>query len=67
MKKRSWIIATGGALLAVLAAIYQLKFSNAPLGQKPLVEMNEAALAGVKAEFNRTAASARFILLLSPT
>ena len=64
---RSRILAFGGLLLVVMAAIYLLKAPHAPAGQKPLVEMNEAALAGVKADFNRMASSARVILLLSPT
>ena len=64
--KRSSIIASPAVLLAV-TGIYLLKPSHAPAGQKPLVEMNETALAGVKAEFNRTSDSARLILLLSPT
>ena len=64
--KRYWIIASGALLLAA-AGFYVLKPSHAPAGQKPLVEMNETALVGVKAEFNRTSDSARMILLLSPT
>ena len=54
-------------MLLAVAGFYLLKPSHAPAGQKPLVEMNETALAGVKAEFNRTSDSARMILLLSPT
>jgi hypothetical protein len=65
--KRLSIIALGSVRLAVLAGIYLLKASHAPVGQRPLTEMNEAALSGLQAEFNRTAASARVILLLSPT
>jgi hypothetical protein len=54
-------------LLAALAGIYLLKASHASARHKPLVEMNEAAVAGVKADFNRTAGQARVVLLLSPT
>jgi len=63
--KRSSIIALGGVLLAVLAGLYLLKASHAPAGQQPLTEMTGASLTGLQAEFNRTAAKARVILLLA--
>jgi hypothetical protein len=67
--KRSKIVATGSMLLAATVGIYLYLFkpAPAPAGQKPLVEMNEAALNGVKADFNQMAGSTRVILLLSPT
>jgi hypothetical protein len=65
--RRSWIIALGGVLLAGSAGIYLSKESYAPASQRPLTEINETALGNLKAEFNRAAASARVILLLSPT
>jgi len=65
--KVKWIIALGVSVLAVLAALYLLQPSRTPSGQPALTVMNEGAVAGLQAEFNRTAAKARVILLLSPT
>ncbi len=65
--KLKWVVALGIGLLAVLAGLYLLQPSRTPAGQSALVVMNDRALAGLQTEFNRTAAKARVILLLSPT
>jgi hypothetical protein len=62
--RRAWLIALTGLLLAVLFGIYVFKASP---GKGALKEMNQAALAGVQADFNRDATKVRVILLLSPT
>ena len=54
-------------LIAAAAAWYRLAPGHAPPGQVPLVTLDAAALATLKADFNRSADETRVILLLSPT
>jgi hypothetical protein len=65
MKRTSAIVLA--AAVVVLGGIYFTRTSHAPAGQPPLVEMNSAMLSALQAEFNRTSAELRVILLLSPT
>lgn len=65
--KRTWAIILAAVLVVVLAGVYFSRTGHAPLGQPELVEMNSSTLATLQAEFNRTPASLRVILLLSPT
>lgn len=65
--KLKWVVALAIGLLAVLAGRYVFQPSRTPAGQSALAVMNDGALAGLQAAFNRTAAKARVILLLSPT
>lgn len=64
--KRAWLIVLAAAI-AVLGGIYVTRTGHAPASQPPLVEMNRTALSALQAEFNRTSAELRVILLLSPT
>ena len=64
--KRTWAIVLAAAVV-VLGGIYFTRTSHAPAGQPPLAEMNSAMLSALQAEFNRTSAELRVILLLSPT
>ena len=64
--KRTWAIVLAAAVV-VFGGIYFTRTSHTPAGQPPLVEMNSAMLSALQAEFNRTSAELRVILLLSPT
>jgi len=66
MMKRTWCIVLA-VVAVILGAIYFTRTGHAPADQPPLVEMNSTALSGLQSEFNRTPASLRVILLLSPT
>lgn len=59
--------ALAAGVVLLLAGVYFLQGSHTPSNQPPLMEMNRQALAGLQSEFNRTSASLRIILLLSPT
>jgi hypothetical protein len=65
--KRNWVISLAAVVVLLLASLYFLQGSHTPPGQPILVELNAQALSGLQAEFNRTSASLRVILLLSPT
>jgi hypothetical protein len=65
--KRAWIIGLAAPLVVLFAGIYFSKNAHTPTVQPALVEINGPALAGLHADFNRTPASLRVILLLSPT
>ena len=65
--KRTWSIVLTVIVVAVLGSIYVTRTGHAPAGQPPLVDMNGSALSALQSEFNRTSASLRVILLLSPT
>jgi hypothetical protein len=65
--KRVWVIACAAVLLILAAGIYLLKGSHTPIGQPPLIRLDARTLADLQTEFNRNAAEARMILLLSPT
>jgi hypothetical protein len=64
--KRTWALVLAAAVV-ILGGIYFTRTTNAPAGQPSLVEMNSATLSALQAEFNRTSANLRVILLLSPT
>jgi hypothetical protein len=65
--KRTWSIVLAAVAAVFLGAIYFTRTGHAPAGQSSLAEMNDSVLAAMKADFNRTSASLRVILLLSPT
>ena len=65
--KRTWSIVLAAVVVVVLGGIYFTRTGHAPAGQPSLVEMNSATLSALQAEFNRTSAELRVILLLSPT
>jgi hypothetical protein len=65
--KRAWVIGVAAALIVALAGFYLTRTGHVPAGQPPLVNMNNQALSGLRADFNRDAANFRIILLLSPT
>jgi hypothetical protein len=54
-------------LAAVLVGVYLSRAGHAPVGQPAVTVMDNQALSGLQAEFNRTASGIRVILLLSPT
>jgi hypothetical protein len=60
-------IGLAAAPLALLAAAYFSWPSHAPAEQPQLIELDSKALSGLLTEFNRTAATLRVIVLLSPT
>jgi hypothetical protein len=64
--KRAWLI-IAVVVVVVLGGVYFTKKGHVPASQPPLVEMNDAALSALQAEFNRTSDKLRVILLLSPT
>ena len=65
--KRTWLIALAAVLAVALGGIFFSGKGHAPLEQPPMVEMDNGALSGLRAEFNRTSDGFRVILLLSPT
>jgi hypothetical protein len=65
--KRAWSIVLAAAAVVVLGGIYVTRTGHAPVGQPALVEVNSSSLAALQAEFNRTSANRRVIVLLSPT
>ncbi len=65
--KRAWPIVLAAVVVVVLGTMYFNGTGHAPAGQPSLVEMNAATLSALRAEFNRTSADLRVILLLSPT
>jgi hypothetical protein len=65
--KRSLAIVLASAGVVVLGGIYFTRTGHAPAGQTSLVEIDSPALSALQAEFNRTSANLRVILLLSPT
>jgi hypothetical protein len=65
--KRTWSIVLAAVVVAVLGGIYLTRTGHAPAGQPTLVEINGSTLSALQAEFNRTSADLRVILLLSPT
>jgi hypothetical protein len=56
-------------LVAIAGAFVWLRLAthNTPAGQPPLVHLDSASLATLKADFNRAAAGTRMIVLLAPT
>ena len=65
--KRTWSIVLAVIVVAVLGSTYVTRPGHAPASQPPLVKLNGSALSALQAEFNRTSANLRVILLLSPT
>ena len=65
--KHTWLVSLAAVLFVLLAGVYLLQGTHTPSGQPALTEMNSQALSELRAEFNRTSASLRIILLLSPT
>ena len=65
--KRTWSIILAAVAMVVLVAIYSTRTGHAPTGQPSLIQMDSSALSALQAEFNRSSASLRIILLLSPT
>jgi len=65
--KRTSLIAVAALAVIVPGGIYFMRTGHVPAGQQSLAEMNGSALSTLKAEFNRTSANLRVILLLSPT
>jgi hypothetical protein len=67
MKRTSVIVLAATVVVVLFGGIYFARTGHTPADQPPLVEMNGAMLSAVQAEFNRTSAGLRVILLLSPT
>lgn len=67
MKKALIILAAIVALVAGLAAWYARQPRRTPPGQPPLKSLDPANLADFERAFNKSSASARLVLLLSPT
>jgi hypothetical protein len=66
MKRLS--LALGLAALAIFAGLFYLYGGHqTPSGQVPLADLNAANLGELKNEFNRSHASVRMLVLLSPT
>jgi hypothetical protein len=65
--KLIWKIGLTVVLLALLAGVYFSRPGHAPAAQPALTELDTKTLSGLQTEFNRTNASLRAILLLSPT
>jgi hypothetical protein len=65
--KGTWPIVFAAMVVVVLGGIYVTRTGHAPASQPPLVEINGSTLSALQAEFNRTPANVRVILLLSPT
>jgi hypothetical protein len=65
--KRGRSIVLAAVAVVVLGGIYFTRTGDAPADQPSLVEVNNATLAAMRDEFNRTADKLRVILLLSPT
>jgi CBS-domain-containing membrane protein len=65
--KRTWLTVLAALLVLSIVCVYFLQGSHTPSGQPALVVMNSPALSSLQAEFNRTPASLRIVLLLSPT
>jgi hypothetical protein len=65
--KRNWPTVLAAIVVVVLGGIYVTRTGHAPASQPPLVEINGSTLSALQAEFNRTPANVRVILLLSPT
>ena len=57
------VLAASGATFAWV----RLASHDTPAGQPPLAHLSSATLASLKDDFNRAAADARIIVLLSPT
>jgi sulfite exporter TauE/SafE len=55
------------AVCLLLAGLYVTQGSRVPAGQAALVDVNRETLDALRAEFNRTSAALRVIVLLSPT
>ena len=55
-------------VLLVVAVVYRyFGTSQAPAGQPPLATLDAASLESLRADFNRSVAETRIIVLLSPT
>jgi len=65
--KRTWSTVLVAVAAVVLGGIYFTRTGHAPANQPPLTEMNGSVLSEMQADFNRTSANLRIILLLSPT
>ena len=66
MKRRN--LALGLSALAIFVGLFYLYGGHqTPRGQAPLADLNAANLTELKNEFNRSQASVRILVLLSPT
>jgi len=65
--KLIWKIGLIVALLVLLAGAYFSWPGHAPAAQPALTDVDTKTLSALQTEFNRTNASLRVILLLSPT
>lgn len=65
--KRTGLIGLAAVVMLLLAGVDFLQGSHTPSNQPALAEINRQSLAALQEEFNRTSASVRVILLLSPT
>ena len=66
MKRRN--LALGLSALAIFVVLFYLYGGHqTPRGQAPLADLNAANLTELKNEFNRSQASVRILVLLSPT
>ena len=65
IRKRALWLVLAIAILAI--GIYLWGSSSTPLGQPPLVSLNEANVSHFQESFNAAVANTRIVLLLSPT
>jgi hypothetical protein len=67
MKRALVVVLATATVIVVLGRMYFTSTGHTPADQPALVEMNGAALATLRTDFNRASTSLRVILLLSPT
>jgi hypothetical protein len=65
--RRRWIAAAIAAIALVAVAYRYFGTHNVPAGQPPLVTLDPASFATLRADFNRFAGETRMVILLSPT
>ena len=65
--RRRWIVLVAVALLVIAAGYRYFLTSQVPAGQPPLATLDGASMESLRADFNRSAAETRIIVLLSPT
>jgi hypothetical protein len=63
-KRAFWLVF---AVMILVVAFYLWGSSSTPLGQPPLVSLNEGNISEFQQSFNATVSDTRIVLLLSPT
>ena len=69
MKRKGIIYGSIAIVVAVILLVVSYLYlgSAAPVGQQPLVRLNESNLDALKKSFNESADSVRVMVMLSPT